>query len=155
MSPGLHAPLRARRGAFRPSARAWFVLASVALVLNAAAWWRFAPRGSVRLGAVPLQVVATSPNRFAQLDPQVLVAFDRPMATPAERARPIERPPKVANWFNRPRTFTCAPFCGTRFERDSTVISPVPSLTLYIRKGTSGSPQLLVTTPRTVTDLSW
>ena len=108
MSPGLHAPLRARRGAFRPSARAWFVLASVALVLNAAAWWRFAPRGSVRLGAVPLQVVATSPNRFAQLDPQVLVAFDRPMATPAERARPIERPlitlsprvPGVARWIS-------------------------------------------------------
>ena len=44
------------------------------------------------------------------------------------------------------------PFDGVRFPaRDSTVISPVPSSTLYILKGTSGTPHELVTVPFTVT----
>ena len=41
---------------------------------------------------------------------------------------------------------------GVRFPpRDSTVISPVPSSTLYILKGTSGTPHELVTVPSSVT----
>ena len=38
---------------------------------------------------------------------------------------------------------------------DSTVTSPVPSSTLYIRNGTSGTPHELVTTPSMLTERSW
>ena len=51
-----------------------------------------------------------------------------------------------------PFTFTRLPFDGVRLPpRESTVISPVPSSTLYILKGTSGTPHELVTVPSTVT----
>ena len=51
-----------------------------------------------------------------------------------------------------PFTLTWLPRDGVRFPpRDSTVISPVPSSTLYILNGMSGTPHELVTLPSTVT----
>ena len=54
--------------------------------------------------------------------------------------------------FDLPFTRTRDPRVGIRVLCDSTVTSPVPSSTLYIRYGTSGTPQELVTTPLMLTE---
>ena len=93
MSPGLHAPQRARRGAFHPSARAWFLLASIALVVNALGWWRYgAHRTAPPDGSGPLQVVLSTPKGTAHVDASVRIVFDRPMALPADQGKPLVRP---------------------------------------------------------------
>ncbi len=93
MSPGLYAPQRARRGAFHPSARAWFLLGCIALVVNALGWWRFgAYRAAAPDGSGPLQVVLSSPKATAHVDATVRIVFDRPMALPADQGKRLPRP---------------------------------------------------------------